>query len=368
MEYYTTIGIDVSDRTSKICVMTKDAGKRLVLETTTIPTTKEGLQTYLSQKDRKWPVVFETGTHCRWMKDVVESLGMRAIIANPAKVRLMAESNTKNDSNDAASLARIALADVELLHPVSLRSEKCHQMMRLLKARDSLVGTRTRFVNQLRGFAKSMGFRLPSCSANKAHLMDKSVWPSDFEEVAWPIIDLLEVLDVKIKAYESQIKRLGEDPELRAQIERVREVYGIGILFGSSLVAAIGAHPERFRKSRDAGAFFGLVPRQRQSGDVEEQCHITLAGCQFVRRLAIEAAQIAMRDSAKDTDIKLKGMRICTRGGGNISKRKALVAVARSLVVTAVALLKKPDAKYIPLSEAGEKGIAKIRAETSVAA
>ena len=64
----------------------------------------------------------------------------------------------------------------------------------------------------------------------------------------------------------------------------------------------------------------------------------------------IEAAQVAMRESAMDTDVKLKGHRICARGG-KIAKKRALVAVARCLVVTAVALLKKPDADYMPLSE-----------------
>ena len=31
MEYYTTIGIDVSDRTSKVCMVTKAGGERRVV-------------------------------------------------------------------------------------------------------------------------------------------------------------------------------------------------------------------------------------------------------------------------------------------------------------------------------------------------
>ena len=42
MEYYTAIGIDVSDKTSKICVLTKVGGSRRIVEETTVPTTKEG--------------------------------------------------------------------------------------------------------------------------------------------------------------------------------------------------------------------------------------------------------------------------------------------------------------------------------------
>ena len=349
-EYYTTIGMDVSDRTTKVCVMAKERGARSILEETMIPTTRDGLRAYLSGKRADWPVVFETGTHCRWMKREVEALGMKAIIANPSKLRMVTESNTKNDRNDARELARFALADVELLHPVRLRSERCHQVLRLMKARDLLVKVRTMHVNELRGFAKSMGFRLPGCPANRVHTLDKAGWPDDFESLAWPLMDMLETIDLKIRAYESQIRSLAESGELRDKVDRVRKVYGIGLLSGAALVASIDADPDRFRKARDAGAYFGLVPKQRQSGEMDVQCHITRAGSDFVRRLLVEAAQIAMRDSARDTDVKLKGLRICARGG-KIAKKRALVAVARCLVVTAVALLKKPDADYVPLSE-----------------
>ena len=73
-EYYTTIGMDVSDRTTKVCVMAKERGARRIIEETTIPTTGDALRAYLSGKSSDWPVVFETGTHCRWMKREVESL------------------------------------------------------------------------------------------------------------------------------------------------------------------------------------------------------------------------------------------------------------------------------------------------------
>ena len=360
-EYYTTIGMDVSDRTTKVCVMAKAGGARQIVEETTIPTTKDGLRAYLAGKSADWPVVFETGTHCRWMKREVESLGMKAIVANPAKLRMVTESNTKNDRNDAREMARIALADAELLHPVRLRGERCQQVMRILKARDMLVKVRTMHVNQLRGFAKSIGFRLPSCPANKVHALGKSGWPADFESVAWPLMDVLETVDLKIRAYESRIRALAGSPELKEKVERVREVYGIGLLSGCAIVASIDADPSRFRKARDAGAYFGLVPRQRQSGDVDEQCHITKAGSALVRRLMIEAAQMVLRSSSRDTDAKLKGVRMCARGG-RIAKKKALVAVARCLVVTAVALLKKPAAEYVPLSEAARREFEAMRA------
>lgn len=53
MEYSTTIGVDVSDRTSKICVMarTPDGGRRVVVETT-CATTKDGFAEAAAKFDR----------------------------------------------------------------------------------------------------------------------------------------------------------------------------------------------------------------------------------------------------------------------------------------------------------------------------
>ena len=61
------------------------------------------------------------------------------------------------------------------------------------------------------------------------------------------------------------------------------------------------------------------------------------------------------------TDLKAKGLRMCARGA-KIAKRKAVTAVARSLAVLMVAMLKKPDAPYVPLSERCEKELLAMRA------
>ena len=61
--YYTAIGIDVSDRKSKICVMSKINGNLKVVQEATIPTTKDGLGKFLATQDKSSPVTFETGTH-----------------------------------------------------------------------------------------------------------------------------------------------------------------------------------------------------------------------------------------------------------------------------------------------------------------
>ncbi len=45
---YTTIGMDVSDRKTQICVMSKKCGNPQIVMETTIPTTKDGLKRFLA--------------------------------------------------------------------------------------------------------------------------------------------------------------------------------------------------------------------------------------------------------------------------------------------------------------------------------
>ena len=363
MEYCTTIGADVSDRTTKICVMTKAEGgeRRIVLETT-CATTKAGFEEAFTKFDRSWPVVFETGTHCRWMDRLFRKMGFKTIVGNPGKMPSITKSNTKNDRNDARELARLAIADPAMLHPVFLRDEVYQQMLRFHHARNILISQRTQTINQIRGFAKSMGYRIEGSSTEKFHELGKAGWPKELEECAWPLMGVLKTIALKIKAYDKLIARLAERPEFKAMVERVRVVYGIGIIGSTVFIAAIGGRPDRFDHTRDIGAYLGMIPKQDQSGDKDKQLHITHAGADIVRTALVECAGVVMMENAKDTDLKLKGLRIAMHGG-RIARKKAKVAVARGRAVTMLALLQHPEREYVPLSEEGKRGFERYRAE-----
>jgi len=361
MEYYTTIGIDVSDRTSKVCVMTRAGGERRIVVETTCPTTKDGFGECFAKFDRSWPVVFETGTHCRWMKAHFDAMGFRTIVANPAQVKLITESCAKSDRGDARKLARIALADAELLKPVALRDERHQRMLRFHEARRLLMRHRTAMICEVRSFAKSSGIRLPDCSSERFHELDRGWWPADFEETVWPMMDMLETVNRKIAAYDGMIAALAEEPEFKAQVDRAMEVYGVGINGATVLIAAINGDAGRFGRARDVGPYLGMVPKTSQSGESDPQLGITKAGNDLVRSVLVECANVVMKESSRDTDLKLKGLRIGSRGG-KIAKKKAKAAVARGLAVQMVALLKNPESGYVPLSERGRRGFELYRA------
>jgi transposase len=89
---------------------------------------------------------------------------------------------------------------------------------------------------------------------------------------------------------------------------------------------------DRFKKSRDVGAFLGLTPKRDQSGEMDKQLRITKAGNAYLRRLLVGSAQYILGPFGRESMLRDFGMRIAARGGKN-SKRRAVVAVARKLSI-----------------------------------
>jgi len=155
-----TIGLDLGDQRSEACVV--DAAGRTVVRHR-VRTTRAGLEELAVYRGAR--VVVEAGTHSPWVSRWLAEQGFEVVVANPRRVRLIAESDSKSDGFDAEALARLGRADPKLLAPIGHRSEAVQRDRILLQARDGLVRARTQLINQVRGFAKSLGVRLPGGSA-----------------------------------------------------------------------------------------------------------------------------------------------------------------------------------------------------------
>ncbi len=80
------------------------------------------------------------------------------------------------------------------------------------------------------------------------------------------------------------------------------------------------------------GAYLGLRPRQRNSGEQRPQLRITKAGDALLRRLLVTASHYILGPFGPDTELRRFGLRLAERGG-KAAKKRAVVAVARRLAV-----------------------------------
>ena len=90
--------------------------------------------------------------------------------------------------------------------------------------------------------------------------------------------------------------------------------------------------PGRFAHSRDVGAYLGLQPKQRDSGESQPQLGISKTGDGMVRSLLVQGAHCILRQGAPDSDLRAWGMGKM-KSGGPRAKKRAIVAVARKLGV-----------------------------------
>ena len=88
-------------------------------------------------------IALETGTHSPWVSRLLTELGYEAIVAHSRNVRLIGESQRKDDRLDAQALARLARIDPQLLSPIQHRSAQAQADLSVIRARYALVRART---------------------------------------------------------------------------------------------------------------------------------------------------------------------------------------------------------------------------------
>jgi transposase len=319
-----TVGLDVSDTYSSLCVIDGDGQ---VLEESRVRTTKAGLTRRFSTA--RCRVVLEVGTYSPWVSRLLAELGHEVIVANPRKVRLIAESDRKHDRADAEQLARLGRLDPQLLSPIQHRGISAQEDLAIIRSRDSLVATRTTLINHARGVVKSHGDRLPSCSTKAFHRRVGTAIPDGLKPSLLPHIELIAHVTAEIERAEAVIE--ARITERYREARALQQVSGVGPITALTFVLTL-EDPARFRQSRQVGAYLGLTPRQRDSGASAPQLRISKAGDAHVRRLLIACAHYILGPFGPDTDLRRWGMRHGAGAKGNARKR-AVVGVARKLAV-----------------------------------
>jgi transposase len=323
--YHAVVGLDVGDRQSHYCVL--DRNGEVVAEGAA-KTTKSGLQMLFEGKGRM-RVALEAGTHSPWISRLLSALGHEVLVANPRRLRLIAESDAKHDRADAQLLARLAHVGPALLAPVQTRSSQTQIDLTLIRAREVAVQTRTKIVNAVRGMVKSTGHRLPATPTLTFAKKATVACPEALQPALLPLLRLVQALTDEITAYDRLVlAKARAYPDTDA----IQTIHGVGALTAVAFVLVLNNDRSRFRRSRDVGCYLGLKPKQRDSGMRSPQLGITKAGDPLIRRLATQSAQYVLGPFGRDSALRRWGLGLASRGGKN-AKKRAMVAVARKLVV-----------------------------------
>ena len=328
---HLTIGLDLGDKMSEVCVL--DTNQKEI-RSDGIATNQESFAALFATYPGA-TLVFEVGSQSRWVQALARESGLgKVITADPRQIKLITHSRNKTDRRDAYLLARIGQGLPELLSQVDHRSESVHADLHVLRTRELLVAQRTQLVNRVRGMMKATGRKITGCTATYFFRQARPHIPEHLLTSCAPLFAMLEAIHAQLLVIKRVLRELLEKYPAAKQLMSVPSV---GDKTALTFVLTID-NPNRIRSNRNAGAYLGLVPRKKESGDSSPQLGITKAGDTRLRRLLVLCAHHLLA-RGKDCRLKRWGLMLCERGGTN-AKKRAAVAVARKLSVHMLAIWK----------------------------
>jgi transposase len=319
-----TFALDLSDRSCRLAAIGANGD---VLEEGKLACSAQAISSRFAPLSPA-RVVIEAGSHSPWVSRLLASLGHEVIVANPRKVKLISANAQKSDRVDAITLARLGRIDPELLAPIHHRPEQAQAALAVIRSRNALVRSRTLLINHCRGASKAFGQSLPACDARYFHRRAPSRMPLALQPALFPLAEELAALSARIAHLDRVIERLIEErfPDAR----RLQQVPGVGPITALTFVLTV-ADPTRFRRSREVGAYLGLVPRTRQSGDRNPRLPISKEGDSYLRSLLVEAAHFTLSNRAPDSD--LRRWALAQLAASPAAHNRTTVALARRLAV-----------------------------------
>lgn len=347
-----TIGIDLGDRSHRICILDRMG---IITQESSIINDYIALK-MLAANHPDARFVMEVGTHSPWISAYLRELGCEVIVGNARKLKAISEHERKCDELDARTLAKIGRMDVDLLYPINHVSQEALTDRLVISSRENLVNDRKRMTQSIRGSVKALGRRIDSCSPE--------VFPARARAALADVPELLDTIEATLECIETMnrsIKKLDDKlDKLSAEkypvTEILQQVAGVGPITAIAFVLAI-EDPNRINETRNVGAYFGLVPGRSQSGDSDPQKGISKTGNPYVRKLLTQCAQYILGAHGPDCDLRQFGERRMEKGGDTKqaakgAKKKAITAVARKLAVLLLSLWKS-GATYDPFLNGG---------------
>lgn len=302
--------------------------------------TERNYLTTLFKKHKVDLVVMEACGPSGWINDLAITSGHKTLVCSTNE-DAWRWSNVKRKTNkdDALKLARMAAMGE--LKPVHMPSESHREFRSLVKYRKTLDNRtnktkctiRAWFVNH--GITIDTGEKAWHTGRQLINSFRKPLAECEPSELWKGELDIeLTQLDALTSQLEIVVKKLEAIGKNDPRIKRIQTIPGVGPRTAEILVACID-DPHRFENGRQVSAYFGLVPRQYQSGETDRNGRITKRGNPLARTILVECAWSALR-----YNVWAKGIyeRIC--GKQKTRKKKAAVALARKIAVLAWAMLR----------------------------
>jgi len=307
--------IDLGGRKSQVCVRSPDG--QLLFEG---PYDTHSLPEFLRLLPRS-RVIVETTAEAFRVADAAKEAGHEVRVVPATLVRSLGVGarKTKTDKRDARALSEVSCRiDLPSVHIPSARSREWKAICGM---HDALTASRTKLINNLRGWLRGQGLRI---GKGKAETFAERMMKFELPDYVTSQVEALAALTRKIRESDKRIETLAKD-EL---CERLMTVPGIGPSSAVRFVAAID-EISRFESAHKVESYLGLVPGESSSSERQQRLSITKAGSASVRWVLGQAAwalQVRCQDPAA-RPLQLWAAEIARKRGRQI----ATIALSRKL-------------------------------------
>jgi transposase len=318
------VGLDVSQRETSVCVVSETG--QLIFEGKA--KSDPGDLTKLLRKHAPLAerIGFETGAMSSWLWHELRrvELPVVCIDARHAHAALSVRMN-KSDQNDARGLAE--LVRVGWYREVRVKSEESQKIRAILIARARLVSMRRDIENQVRSLVKEYGLLFPRAIGQQFRNTVNDLLGEDHQLliVVAPLLSIHEHICRQQSEFDDEVRRLAKQDETT---QRLMTVPGVGVITALAFRHTID-DPSRFRSASLVGAYLGLTPRRKQSGETDTSGKVSRWGDRLLRTYLFEAATVLLYRTKKWSSLKAWGMKLAKR----IGMKKAKVAIARKIAV-----------------------------------
>lgn len=328
MKHYA--GLDLSMETTQVCIVDEEGVKVFATRVESVP---EAVTDALSRVGDIERAVIETGRMASAMCLGLRRLGVNVVCidARQAHQSLKAMKANKTDPNDAFGLAQ--LARTGFYKEVHVKSAPAQGVRSIITARAHLVEERVRLDNTIRGLCVAFGIKVGPGQGKD--FVARSGAAARIPGLGEAVASLLAVREGLVDQIKELDRLLSEIAKTSTACQILMSIPGVGMQTAATFAAAID-DADRFRRSRAAGAYFGLVPRRHQSGEIDWVGRITKQGDRMVRKLLYDAANSIITRTRKTFALKSWALKIARRRG----LKKARVALARRLAVIMHAMLR----------------------------
>lgn len=270
-------------------------------------------------------VVIESTTNAWHIYDLLEPLAEKVLVANPIKVKQIAQARVKTDIRDTLILARLLAANMIpaiWVPPVHVRN-----LRYLLSQRRRLMGMHTQIVNRMHSVAHRHHLSHPR---GKRFNVKNTGWQQDdvlSEEEKFQLeldMNTKKHLSEQVEKITKKLAKMSHEKPWSNSMMYLMQLPGVGVITGMTVLAAIG-DISRFEDFKKLASYSGLTPGVEQSGTKNRGKKITKEGRRDLRWAMVEVAQRAVKS---DPFWGRRFLELCRR----MHRNQAIVVVAHALL------------------------------------